>query len=128
MASTITYYRTPDGYAGLTDQSPRGFQGLVFVGRGPKISGDPDSIEEQGFVPSKEWVKIPADQVPDEWFDAIGYGARDESRGPIAQRIQWIREGERLFDIAWLDFPWLYAIPPLALVLVLILEILSRYF
>lgn len=78
----ITYYKTPDGYVALTTRCPHGFQDVVFVGRGPK-GGGPETVCEQGFSPSGSWVPIPAEEVPDEWFEAFGYEERPEPKaGP----------------------------------------------
>jgi len=74
----ITYYKTSEGYVALTTRCPAGFQDVVFVGRGPK-GGGPETVCEQGFSPSGDWVEIPAEEVPDDWFEALGYEKRPES-------------------------------------------------
>jgi hypothetical protein len=44
---SITYYRDEHrGYLGVTGESPKGFQGIVFVGRGPEPRGAPETVHE----------------------------------------------------------------------------------
>jgi hypothetical protein len=84
---TITYYRTPEGYVGLTDESPRGFKGVIFVGRGPK-GGGPETVCEQGYVPGTGWEQVDASEVPDEWIEALGYEQRPLQPEPDRMRME----------------------------------------
>jgi len=65
----ITYYRTGDGYIAITNQSPAGFDGLVFVGRG----GPLDNIQEQLFPVGLLTAPLDVNDVPPEWVRALGY-------------------------------------------------------
>lgn len=65
----IRYYRHNDGYIAVTDKSPAGFEGLIFVGRGGPI----DHISEQLY--SKDVLTDPVDvhDVEPSWVSALGY-------------------------------------------------------
>lgn len=79
----IAYYRDENGgYHGVTDECPRGFQHIVYAGRGSKL-GDPVDIRdivEQAYPVDqlKKWELVEPTDVPDAWFDAIGYEKRPE--------------------------------------------------
>lgn len=74
----ITYYKTGDGYVGITNQSPKGLKGLVFVGKGSEKGIE--SISEQCYAINQleKLEKIEARDVPDDWFAAIGLEKRPE--------------------------------------------------
>jgi len=65
----ISYYRHGGGYIVATDQSPAGFEGLVFVGRG----GPLDNIQEQLFAVGVLTDPVNVNDVPAEWVTALGY-------------------------------------------------------
>ena len=69
----ITYYRDPFGsYHGITDESPNGLAGCVYVGRGPDERGI-ETVKERAYAINvlQKWTRV--DEVPDEWLEAIGY-------------------------------------------------------
>ena len=77
----IAYYRDEnDGYHGVTDECPVGFANVAYVGKGPNTLGRTDihDIHEQayGVARLKRWGLVDPIDVPDEWFDAIGYEQR----------------------------------------------------
>lgn len=65
----IHYYQTDDGYIAVTDESPAGFEGLIFVGRG----GPLDNIQEQLFPVDQLTGPVNVNDVPPEWVRALGY-------------------------------------------------------
>jgi len=95
---TVTYYKTPEGYVGLTNDSPRGFKGIIFVGKGPK-GGGPETVCEQAYPTTqmKDWEEMDALAVPDDWFEAIGY---EERVKPVAPQPE---AEEMKLEIV---FPW----------------------
>lgn len=70
----ITYYRHGGGYIAVKDQSPDGFEGLVFVGRGGPI----DAIEDQLFPADQLTDPVQVGDVPQEWCQALGYHAVED--------------------------------------------------
>lgn len=65
----ISYYRHDGGYIAVTDTSPAGFEGLVFVGRGGPI----DAIEEKLFAVEELTDPVAVVDVPPSWCTALGY-------------------------------------------------------
>lgn len=65
----IRYFRTTDGYIAVTDQSPAGFEGLVFVGRGGPI----DNIQEQLFPADQLTDPVDVADVDPSWVQALGF-------------------------------------------------------
>lgn len=65
----IRYYRHNGGYIAVTDTSPAGFEGLVFVGRGGPI----DNITEQLFAATDLVDLVDVGDVPPSWCAALGY-------------------------------------------------------
>lgn len=65
----INYYRHDGGYIAVTDQSPAGFEGLVFVGRGGPI----DNIGEQLYAADLLTDPVAVADVPPSWCTALGY-------------------------------------------------------
>ncbi len=65
----IRYYRHDGGYIAVTDQSPEGFDGLVFVGRG----GPLDAIEDTLFPADQLTDPVQVGDVPPEWCAALGF-------------------------------------------------------
>lgn len=74
----IHYYRCEDGYVGVTEESPKGLRSLVCAGRGPLPGKGIESVCEQGYAINQldKMEKIAADDVPNDWFAAIGYEKR----------------------------------------------------
>ncbi len=72
----ISYFKTPKGYIGVTSQSPQGMKGVVFIGRGS--DNGPAGVKEQAYAKNQlaKFTPVKADEVPDEWFTAIGYEKR----------------------------------------------------
>jgi hypothetical protein len=73
----IHYYKTPDGYVGITDEYPRGLKDVIFIGRGPTHGKGIDTVHEQAYSRRdlQGWTKVA--KVPLEWREAIGL---EESR------------------------------------------------
>ena len=72
----VTYYQDEyGGYLGVTDESPKGFQGVVFVGSGPRPGGGSETVHEQAYAPDqlRRLEQVEAGDVPAEWMEAIGY-------------------------------------------------------
>ena len=72
----ITYYQDEHGgYLGVTEESPEGFTGVVFVGRGPLPGGGPETVSEQGYATDqlRRLRRVEPCDVPTEWMEAIGY-------------------------------------------------------
>ena len=65
----IRYYRQNNQYIAVTDQSPAGFDGLVFVGRG----GPLDNIQEQLYSAAVLTAPVNVNDVPAAWVTALGY-------------------------------------------------------
>lgn len=118
------YYQTPDGYIAVTGETPSGpLRGLVFVGRGPKPGGGPETVHEQAF--SKDQFGTPLDlgQVPDAWLEALGYdwprpafevgvnflpGLFEPKLAPTAKWRLWpVALGLTLYIVSVLIFWWL---------------------
>jgi hypothetical protein len=72
----ITYYQDEHGgYLGVTEESPKGFTGVVFVGRGPQPGGGPETVSEQAYATDqlRRLRRVEPCDVPAEWMEAIGY-------------------------------------------------------
>ena len=80
------YFRCENGYVGITDESPAGMKGFVFAGRGPRPGKGIESVCEQGYARSQldKLERVQGDDVPDDWFTAIGYERRPK---PIPESI-----------------------------------------
>lgn len=90
----ITYYRDNSGdYHGVTNQSPKGFKGVILVGRGPCPPNN--SVKERAYSPDilKFWTEVEAADVPDDWFDAIKYEERPE---PTPIPVFEIKDADRV--------------------------------
>jgi len=98
---SITYYQDEHGgYLGVTDESPKGFRGVIFVGRGPEPGGGPETVHEQGYATDQlgRLDRVDPWDVPAEWMEAIGYEAPVEpcEPGPEPEEVT-------VYDIR---FPW----------------------
>lgn len=92
----VTYYEDGHGgYIAITSRCPKGFDGIVFVGKGPRPNCGVDSIQEQGFSASQIKCLTPAKTVPDEWLLALGYDKPKPK--PVAVERQVI-------DVSWWPF------------------------
>lgn len=65
----INYYQHDGGYIAVTDQSPAGFEGMVFVGRGGPIN----NISEQLYAADLLTDPVAVADVPPSWCNALGY-------------------------------------------------------
>ena len=98
---SISYYRDEHGgYLGVTEDSPKGFKGIVFVGRGSEPGGGPETVHEQGYAADqlRRLEQIEPWDVPAEWMEAIGYEAPVEPYKPESEP-----EEVTVYDIR---FPW----------------------
>ena len=87
---SITYYQDEHGgYLGVTSESPQGFRGIVFVGRGPEPGGGPETVHEQAYATDQlgrlERV-VPCD-VPAEWMEVIGYEEPENGVHPARLKL-----------------------------------------
>lgn len=92
----ITYYRDNSGdYHGVTNQNPKGFKGVILIGRGPCPPNN--SVKERAYSPDilKFWTKVEAADVPDDWFDAIEYEKRPEPM-PKPEPVFEIKDADRV--------------------------------
>lgn len=80
----IHYYQYEDGYIGVTNRSPKGMKGVVFIGRGPNPREGIESVCEQPYAKNRlERLKEVREQdVPEDWHEAIGYGKPRKPREP----------------------------------------------
>jgi len=80
------YFRCENGYVGITDESPAGMKGFVFAGRGPRPGKGIESVCEQGYARNQldKLEKVKSDDVPNEWFAAIGLEKRLPKPKPIS--------------------------------------------
>lgn len=71
----VWYYQSDSGYIAITSQCPKGFRGMVFVGRGTPPGGGLDAILEQGYSADqiKRMTPVAKSAVPDEWMSGLGY-------------------------------------------------------
>ena len=98
---SITYYQDEhDGYLGVTEESPRGFRGIIFVGRGPDPGGGPETVYEQAYAADqlRRLERVDPRDVPAEWMEAIGYEEPVEPYEPEPEP-----EEITVYDIR---FPW----------------------
>lgn len=75
MGKRPKYYRRGEEFLALTGESPKGFKGVLFV----CLKGDsPGDIKEDVVDKNRlrEWKKVPADEVPEDWFAAFGLEKR----------------------------------------------------
>lgn len=95
---TIAYFQWGGGYIAVTNQSPKGFKGVIFIGRGAKPGGGLSDIIEQGFAANQllKQKPIPKNQVPDEWVEALGYEQADPEPEEDDEIILLDAEGENL--------------------------------
>lgn len=87
-----SYYKTDDGYIAVTSQSPKGFRGSLYIGRGGPI----DAIVETCFSPQqlRRLAAVDLADVPAEWVEALGY---DEPVEPEDDELVMLdEEGENL--------------------------------
>ena len=101
----IAYYHdTTGGYHGVTDESPDGFAHVIYAGKGPNTPAPWTNIHdivERAYSVStlRKWTLVEPDDVPDEWFNAIGY----EKREPVAPEpdvVFEIKDGDRVEGLA----------------------------
>lgn len=94
---STTYYKSGSGFIAVTSESPKGFKGVVFVGKGGQslttITEQAFSVQQLHGLPT-----IPLSQVPVEWVEAFGYDRVEEL--PIFDIA-----GDNLLDIAKIAVP-----------------------
>jgi len=106
---SITYYQDEHGgYLGVTGESPKGFRGIIFVGRGPEPGGGPETVHEQAYATDQlgRLDRVDPWDVPAEWMETIGY---EEPVEPYEPEPEPEREEVTVYDIR---FPW--EVPPQA--------------
>ena len=106
---SITYYQDEHGgYLGVTGESPKGFRGIVFVGRGPQPGGGPGTVHEQAYATGqlRRLKRVEPWEVPAEWMVAIGYEepVRAHEPGPESKPDE--------ITVHDIRFPW--EVPPQA--------------
>jgi hypothetical protein len=102
---SITYYQDEHGgYLGVTGESPKGFRGIIFVGRGPEPGGGPETVHEQAYAMDQlgRLDRVDPCDVPAEWMETIGYEEPVEPYEPEPEP-----EEVTVCDIR---FPW--EVPP----------------
>lgn len=96
----VTYYQDEyGGYLGVAEESPKGFTGVVFVGRGPLPGGGPETVSEQAYATDqlRRLRRVEPCDVPAEWMEAIGY------EEPVVVEPEPEPEEGTVYDI---HFPW----------------------
>jgi len=80
-----TYYRTGSDYFAVTDESPKEFKGVLFVGRGGTLG----SITEQVYEISalRKLKPVPLKDMPNEWLLALGYDKPIVRKPKPVQRV-----------------------------------------
>jgi hypothetical protein len=87
----ITYYKAGDGYIAVTKESPKGFKGILFIGK----TGTLDKIVETAFEANqlRKLTKVTKADVPAEWVKALGYEEPDPAPPveppPVELDISW---------------------------------------
>ena len=86
----IRYFSKDDAFIAVTDISPKGFKGVVLIGKGPTTEGDITTVTEQAFAIEtlKRLKVVPKHDVPDEWLEAFGYEAPDPKPQPVVEEIE----------------------------------------
>jgi len=100
---SITYYQDEHGgYLGVTGGSPKGFRGIVFVGRGPQPGGGPGTVHEQAYATNqlRRLKRVEPWEVPAEWMVAIGY---EEPVRAHEAELESVSGEVTVYDIR---FPW----------------------
>ena len=109
----ITYYQDEHGgYLGVTEESPKGFQGVVFVGCGPRPGGGHETVHEQAYAIDqlRRLERVEACDVPADWMEAIGY-EEPVVVEPYEPEPEPEPEEVTVYDIR---FPWEVPPPPVA--------------
>jgi len=80
----VAYFRYKGGYLGVTDQSPAGMKGVIFVGRGPLEGKGIESVCEQAYPRNclERMERVDAAEVPDDWFAAVALEKRPSKPAP----------------------------------------------
>lgn len=99
----VAYFRTADGFIGVTDESPKGMKNVVFAGRGPLSGKGIESVCDQAYATTQleKLERVESSAVPDEWLCAIGLAQRTKSPPepipePLALPITIELPGDRL--------------------------------
>lgn len=94
----MRYFRNEDGFIGVTDECPRGMKELVYAGRGPLPGQGIESVCDQAYARNQleKIQQVAAEDVPDDWFAAIGLEERPEPEPRTVELvIQFPWEGRR---------------------------------
>ena len=67
----ITYFKTTDGYAAVSNESPKGFKGTLYI---TQVGDTPESVEETAVDPRQlsKWAEVDVNDLPGEWAKAFG--------------------------------------------------------
>lgn len=76
----MQYFKGENGYVGLTGECPKGMDGAIYMGRGPVRGFGIESVCEQPYPVAQlqKMEQVKPEDVPDDWFDAIGLEERPE--------------------------------------------------
>jgi hypothetical protein len=87
----IKYFQTECGYLAVTNESPRDFKGVLFIG---KFGTDPTKVEEVVITPEQvhNLPEIAKADMPAVWMTAFGY------ESPITPEPEQIEEWPLLDD------------------------------
>ena len=92
----IRYFSCTDGFIGVTDECPRGMKELAYAGRGPLPGQGIESVCDQAYARNqlKKIQQVAAEDVPNDWFAAIGLEERQEPE-PEPRTVELV-----------IQFPW----------------------
>lgn len=117
----IAYFVKDDGYIGVTNESPVGFEDMLFVGMGPKPGGGHETVHEQAFSKADllKLTKVTPGSVPATWLKALGYESPAVPESLFDEPLRRVRdkswrehhnakERDRKNGIVYIDvmFPW----------------------
>jgi hypothetical protein len=114
----VTYYEDADGsFHGVTDEYPKGHKNILCIGQGPEPWEGIETVGERLYSPTdlkQCFTEVEAADVPDEWFEALGYEERPvepvepEEPKPNYQHLKH----ECKFKIGDFDKGWNFEILP----------------
>lgn len=90
----VTYFIQDTGFIAVTDVCPKGFKGVVLIGKGPTTVGDITTVAEQAYAVEtlKKLKVVSKAKVPDEWLEAFGYEAPSPKPAPQPEAAPEIEE------------------------------------
>lgn len=88
----VKYFQTDNGYLAVTDQSPKDFKGILFIG---KIGTDPLNVKEDVFTSEQvlKFREIAKADMPAVWMLAFNYEKPVAPKKPPVEVVE-----EPLFD------------------------------